>query len=123
MGIELFVCAILAFAPFALWGALCALNAMRWRETRRSVAAAFLMIAWGWGAVTFAAVDYLAHGSPLFWPRLMLFGVAMLAAANALLHFVNRRDCRCTGCPGRKAYRERRGDLGEASEHIGRFPS
>lgn len=99
MAIDLIVMGVLICSPVALWGALCALNAMRWRETRRSVAFSFLLIAWGWGAVAFASVDYLVHGSPRFWPGLLLLGVLLLSGGNAVLHLANRRDCRCLGCP------------------------
>lgn len=103
MAIDLFVVGILMFSPAALWGALCAINSMRWRETRRAVAFSFLLIAWGWGAVTFAAIDYLVHGSLLFWPYLLLFGVMLLAGGNSILYLMNRRECRCLGCPGVRA--------------------
>lgn len=106
MATDLFVVGILLFSPAALWGALCAINSMG-PDTRRSIAWSFLVIAWGWGAVIFAGVDYLVHGAPLFWPYLLLFGVLLLAGGNGLLHFANRRDCRCLGCPGQHSLQGR----------------
>jgi len=116
MAIDLLVIGILAASPIALWGALCALNSMSRPTTRPSVAFSFLLIAWGWGAVAFAAIDYLVHGSPMFWPRLLLFGVLLLAGGNGVLHLANRRDCRCMGCPGESSFHGRR-HLRSAKEH------
>ena len=93
---------ILLAAPVALFGALCALNAMDGYTTRKGIALSFLLVAWGWAALIFAAADYLLHADPHFWPLSLLSGIACLAIGNALMFIANRRRCDCVGCPGRR---------------------
>lgn len=88
-------------APVALYGALCAVNAIDPRATPRAISAGFVAVAVGWGAVLIAAVDYLAHADPVFWPVALLLGIALLSAGNAAIWLGNRRRCTCVGCPGR----------------------
>ncbi len=88
---------ILAAAPVALFGVLCAINRICIRVTRKRIAAAYLLIAWGWGCVIFALLDYLVHSTPLFWPLLLIVGVMLLALGNAGLFFADRRE-NCTIC-------------------------
>jgi len=100
--IDFLMILILAGAPVALFGALCALNAMDGYTTRKAISGAFLLVAWGWAALIFAAGDYLLHRDPHFWPVALLGGVACLALGNALMFVANRRRCDCVGCPGRR---------------------
>ena len=93
---------ILAGAPVALFGALCALNVMDGNTARKGVALSFLLVAWGWAALIAAAADYLLHADPHFWPLSLLAGVACLAIGNATMFLANRRRCDCVGCPGRR---------------------
>jgi hypothetical protein len=99
---DLLMWCIALAAPVALFGALCALNAIRLGDTHWPVAAAFLCIAWGWGVVLAGAVDYLAPSTPPIWPLAIAGGAALLAIGNAALYLVNRRTCGCVGCPGRR---------------------
>lgn len=82
---------ILATAPVALFGVVCAINRICVKVTRKRIAAAYVLIAWGWGAVIFALLDYLVHATPMFWPAAILSGVGFLSVGNALLFLVDRR--------------------------------
>jgi hypothetical protein len=101
MTIKLIVLCILLAAPFALWGALCALNAVDIRSTRPGIAAGFLLCVIGWGALIAAGLDYLVGDAPLFWPLVLLLGVLLLSIGNAAIYLLNRRRCGCPSCPGR----------------------
>lgn len=101
MVINLIILCILLAAPFALWGALCALNAMDVRTTQTSIAAGFLCCAIGWAGLIAAGLDYLSGDTPLFWPLAMLLGVLLLSIGNAILYLANRRTCSCPACPAR----------------------
>lgn len=101
MVVKLVVLAILLAAPVALWGALCALNAVDVRSTRPSIAVGFLCCVIGWGGLIFVGVDYLLGDEPLFWPLLMLLSVLMLSLGNAVIYLGNRRQCGCPSCPAR----------------------
>lgn len=101
MIIKLVVLCILLTSPCALWGVLCALNAMDVRRTRPGIAAGFLCCAIGWGGLIAAGVDYLLGDAPLFWPLMMLLGVLLLSIGNATIYLMNRRTCGCQYCSGR----------------------
>lgn len=101
MVVKLVIVAILLAAPVALWGALCAINAINIHTTRPNIAAGFLCCVIGWGGLIFAGLDYLIGDAPLFWPLLMLLGVMMLSIGNATIHLGNRRNCGCPSCPAR----------------------
>lgn len=101
MVVNLIVIGILLAAPFALWGALCALNAVDVQTTRLGIAAGFLCCVVGWGGLIFAGCDYLIGDAPLFWPLLMLLGVMLLSIGHAAIYFGNRRNCGCPSCPAR----------------------
>jgi uncharacterized membrane protein YfcA len=95
------VLCILLSAPFAVWGALCALAKMEIKSTRPTIAAGFLSCVIGWGGLIFAALDYLTGAAPLFWPLAMLASVLMLSVGNAAIYLANRRACTCPACPAR----------------------
>lgn len=97
---------VLIASPVALFGAACTLNAMHHRQTRWRIILPFWLIAFGWIALLFAALDFLAHNQPRLWPWALLSGVLLLAVGNAVLFMVNRRQCSCPGCPVRKTERE-----------------
>ena len=94
---------VLLATPLAFAGAVCALNAMHISHTPHRIIAAFLAIAIGWLLLFFAALDYLSHNQPKLWPWALLGGVFLLALGNAVLYLVNRRDCKCPGCPARRS--------------------
>lgn len=99
------VISILIFAPFAAWGALCALAAMDPKATAPTIAGGFLSCVFGWGGMIFAAIDYLIAAmtgdAPMFWPLAMLASVLLLAVGNAAIYLANRRTCACPFCPAR----------------------
>lgn len=101
MAIKLIVVCILILAPFALWGALCALLAVDVKTTHPSIAAGFFACVCGWGGLIAAAADYLISTEPLFWPVMLLASVLALAIGNAAIYLANRRTCLCPSCPAR----------------------
>lgn len=74
--------------------------------------AAFVAKASGHFIVFLSALDYW-HGEPLGWPWVLLTGVALYSGGAALLHLVNRRDCKCPECPVRRIVVFKDGDHGQ----------
>ncbi len=99
--IDILMWLILLCAPVALYGALCAVNAIDPKAVPGAISAGFVLVAIGWGAVLIAAMDYLVHREPVFWPVALTLGLAFLAIGNAGIYLGNRRRCTCVGCPGR----------------------
>lgn len=100
MLINIFIVCILVLAPVAFFGACCAITAMVPRKTPLRIIAPFVLIAGGWAFIMGSGASYLLDESTVFWPHLMLIGVVALAIGYGLLFLVNRRNCRCIGCPG-----------------------
>lgn len=94
---------VLLASPFAFAGTVCAINAGHPSHTPWRIIAPFALMAIGWILLWFAALDFLSHNQPRLWPWALLGGVLLLAVGNAVLFLVNRRQCSCPGCPGRKS--------------------
>lgn len=100
MMLDLMVLVILLAAPVSLFGVLCAINRMHVSTTQRPLMVGFVLCAWGWGALIFAAIDYQVHAAPLFWPKVLLGGVMCLAIGNSVIYLSKRRR-HCAACANR----------------------
>ena len=100
MTVDLMIWAILLAAPVSLFGVLCAINRMHISTTQRPIMVGFVLCAWGWGALIFAALDYLVHAAPMVWPQVLLGGVLCLAVGNSVIYLGKRRR-HCADCANR----------------------